>query len=168
MKADLRRTIRAARSGRVATPDFAQRVLARIPAGSRVCCYVALPVEPPTTALIEALLERGDEVYLPVAGAALEWVLAADSAPWRAWGLPGVGPCQAPRVQPDPDVIVVPALAVDPAGRRLGQGGGYYDRFVPQHPRARTIALLWSGEVLPDVAAEPHDITVDEWVLADG
>lgn len=167
MKRELRARIRAARAGRVADPGFAQRVLARIPAGSTVCCYVALPGEPPTTALIQALLDRGDPVFLPVAGAGLEWVDARVALPWRAWGIAGIS-CKAPRCDPQPDVIVVPALAVDAAGRRLGQGGGYYDRYVPRHPRARTIALLWSGEVLPDIGAEPHDIAVDEWVLADG
>lgn len=168
MKQDLRRTVRAARTGRVASADFADRVLARIPAGARVCCYVALPGEPPTAALIEALLDRGDEVFLPIADERLEWVSAAASRPWLPWGVAGVSPTTSDRVDPAPDVIVVPALAVDEQGRRLGQGGGYYDRFVPLHPHARTIALLWTGEVLPDVAAEPHDITVDEWVLADG
>jgi 5-formyltetrahydrofolate cyclo-ligase len=165
MKPELRRRIRAARAGQVASTDFVPRALARIPRGV-VCCYVALPGEPPTEALIEALLARGDDVYLPVALDQLAWVAAVTSRPWRAWGV-GTPPIPTTPL-PEPDAIVVPALAVDADGRRLGQGGGYYDRFVPQHPRAHTIALLWSGEVLPDVGAQPHDITVDEWVLADG
>lgn len=167
MKARLRATIRAARQNRVAAVDFTQRVLARIPPGSTVCCYVARPGEPPTAGLIQALLERGDPVFLPVAADTLEWVDARVATPWHAWGVGG-GQCDAPRSDPQPDVIVVPALAVDETGRRLGQGGGYYDRYVPQHRAARTIALLWSGEVVAEVGAEPHDIAVDEWVLADG
>ena len=164
----MRAQIRAARAGRVASSDFVERVLARIQPGSTVCAYVALPGEPPTEAVIEALLARGDEVFLPVAGEGLTWVPAAVSRPWQAWGLRGAQ-CPVATVELPPlDVILVPALAVDGAGRRLGQGGGYYDRFVPQHPQARTIALLWSGEVLPDVDAQAHDITVDEWLIADG
>lgn len=168
MKAGLRAHIRAARAGRVAAPGWVADVLARIPAGSVVCGYVALPGEPPTAHIIEALLARGDEVFLPIAGKGLSWVRAADSRPWQAWGLRGqtcpVEPVDLPAV----DVILVPSLAVDAQGRRLGQGGGYYDRFVPQHASARTLALLWSGEVLPDVGAQAHDITVDEWLIADG
>jgi 5-formyltetrahydrofolate cyclo-ligase len=133
-----------------------------------VCAYVALPTEPPTAELIEALLTRGDEVFLPVAGDGLRWVRAEDSRPWQAWGLRGTQCPTASLPLPSVDVILVPALAVDTSGRRLGQGGGYYDRFVPQHAEARTIALLWSGEVLPDVGAQGHDITVDEWLIADG
>lgn len=167
MKARLRSEIRAARAGRKASPDFVERVLSRIPAGSVVCGYVSLPSEPPTHAILEALLDRGDTVYLPIAGDGMQWVPAQASRPWQAWGLRGAT-CPAAAVPlPAVDVILVPALAVDGHGRRLGQGGGYYDRFVPDHPRARTIALLWSGEVRPDVAAEPHDIAVAEWVIAD-
>ena len=166
MKARLRAQIRAARSGRVASADWVERVLARVPVGSVVCAYVALPSEPPTEAVIEALLARGDSVYLPIAEQGLTWVPAAASRPWQAWGLRGSCPV-APVDLPPVDVILVPALAVDMTGRRLGQGGGYYDRFVPAHPGARTVALLWSGEVLPDIGAQPHDITVDEWVVAD-
>jgi 5-formyltetrahydrofolate cyclo-ligase len=167
VKDQLRAEVRAARKGRSASADWAQRVLDRIPVGSVVCGYVSLPSEPPTTAILEALLTRGDRVYLPVAGNGLTWVAAEDSRPWQAWGLRGAvcptTPVELPRV----DVILVPALAVDRSGRRLGQGGGYYDRFVPHHAQARTIALLWSGEVLASVHAEPHDIRVDEWVVAD-
>lgn len=167
MKSELRAQIRAARSGRAASADWVARVLARIPHGT-VCAYVALPGEPPTEAIIEALLARGDDVFLPVAGEGLTWVRAADSRPWQAWGLRGAQ-CPVPAVElPEVDVILVPALAVDTRGRRLGQGGGYYDRFVPQHASAPTIALLWAGEVLPDVGAQAHDITVDEWLIADG
>lgn len=167
MKPELRARIRAARAGRVASDDWVSRVLARVPTGGTVCAYVALPSEPPTAEIIEALLARGDEVFLPVVQDGMSWVRAADSRPWQAWGLRSAV-CPVPAVPlPAVDVILVPALAVDEAGRRLGQGGGYYDRFAPQHPHARMIALLWSGEVLPDVGAQAHDIAVDEWLTAD-
>lgn len=167
-KAGLRRAVREGRRHRTASPDFVGRVLSRIPAGSSVCAYVNLPGEPPTEAIIHALLARDDQVFLPVAGSGLEWVDARSSQPWQAWGVPGRPDCPSPRVVlPQVSVILVPALALDCDGRRLGQGGGYYDRFVPTQPTARSLALIWSGEVLADVGAQPHDITVDQWVIAD-
>lgn len=167
-KRDLRRRIRAERSGRHPSDDFPARVLDAIPRGV-VCVYVALPGEPPTEPVIEALLARGDTVFLPVAahGGRLDWVLATDSRPWDAWGVPGHASRSDATVLPTVAAVVVPALAVDRHGRRLGQGGGYYDRFLPTQPQARTVALVWSGEVLDEVPAQPHDIGVDAWVIAD-
>jgi 5-formyltetrahydrofolate cyclo-ligase len=164
-KAGLRAQIRHRRSqGHTPSPDVVARVLAQTPRGV-VCCYVALPGEPPTDDLIEALLARGDEVYLPIATDTLHWTPAATSRPWRAWGL-RPGPVPDAVEMPDPDAVIVPALAVDSHGRRLGQGGGYYDRFLPT-VTARTIALIWHDEVLEHVPTEPHDITVNAWVIAD-
>lgn len=170
-KHHLRRQIRRARQGRAASADFPLRVAARVPDSATVCCYVALPGEPPTHDVIETLLARGCTVLLPIAGAdgQMGWVDAATSRPWRAWGVPGQPPGpEAMAHLPPVDTVIVPALAVDPEGRRLGQGGGYYDRFLPSVPEARRIALLWSGEVLTDVAAEAHDQRIDEWILANG
>ncbi|MGI8948003.1 MAG: 5-formyltetrahydrofolate cyclo-ligase [Ornithinimicrobium sp.] len=63
------------------------------------------------------------------------------------------------------DVALIPALAVSRDGRRLGQGGGYYDRVLPVlRQRASTvpvIAVLHDHEWLPQVPSEPHDALVD-------
>jgi 5-formyltetrahydrofolate cyclo-ligase len=56
------------------------------------------------------------------------------------------------------DLVLVPALAVDAAGVRLGRGGGSYDRALARvRPGVPVIALLYPGEVVPVVPAEPHD-----------
>jgi 5-formyltetrahydrofolate cyclo-ligase len=56
------------------------------------------------------------------------------------------------------DAVVVPALAVDRAGLRMGRGGGSYDRALARvAPTAQTVALLHDGELLDAVPAEPHD-----------
>lgn len=169
-KAALRSHLRARRSaGHTPTADFPQRVLDAVPAGP-VCCYVSLPGEPPTHRVIQGLLERGQAVYLPAAGAhgVLHWVDAAVAHPWDAWGVPGRAPVAASPVPlPEVSCIIVPALAVDRNGHRLGQGGGYYDRFLPSQPDAHRLALVWAGEVVDQVPAEPHDLRVDAWVVAD-
>jgi 5-formyltetrahydrofolate cyclo-ligase len=64
------------------------------------------------------------------------------------------------------DVVLVPGLAFDEAGRRLGRGGGFYDRFLSQIPaRVRRIGLAMEAQVLPEIPVGPHDARVDAVVL---
>ena len=71
------------------------------------------------------------------------------------------------------DALIIPALAVDSAGRRLGQGGGWYDRMLPlRSPEAHTFAILHPEELVPGpLPMEEHDepvdavITAQEWFL---
>ena len=58
------------------------------------------------------------------------------------------------------DLVLVPALAVDEAGRRLGQGGGSYDRALPR-TTAPVVAVVFGDEVLDTIPAERHDRPVD-------
>jgi 5-formyltetrahydrofolate cyclo-ligase len=67
------------------------------------------------------------------------------------------------------DLVVVPALGVDPAGFRLGRGGGSYDRALRRAgPGALLVALLREGEVGPGPAPEPHDVAIHAAVLPGG
>lgn len=69
------------------------------------------------------------------------------------------------------DAVIVPGLAFDHAGRRLGRGGGFYDRFLPRlHPRVLTIGVCLREQIVPHVPIDPIDIPVrvvisDEGVL---
>jgi 5-formyltetrahydrofolate cyclo-ligase len=56
--------------------------------------------------------------------------------------------------------VLVPALAVDRSGRRLGRGGGSFDRALCRVDRSRTLALVYDDEVLDEIPAEPHDCRV--------
>ena len=74
---------------------------------------------------------------------------AVDAGPGRSW---------AWRRSPRPTSSLVPALAVDERGTRLGRGGGSYDRALARVPAGRpVVALLYDGELLPAVPTEPHD-----------
>jgi 5-formyltetrahydrofolate cyclo-ligase len=59
------------------------------------------------------------------------------------------------------DVVIVPALAVDVSGKRIGRGGGCYDRALARvGGQVPTIGLIYDGELLPSVPAQPHDRAV--------
>ena len=61
----------------------------------------------------------------------------------------------------DPDALVLmPGLAFDPAGHRLGYGGGFYDRFLAVEPHP-TVALCYDFQLLDHLETEPHDIMVN-------
>ena len=60
------------------------------------------------------------------------------------------------------DLIVVPGMAFDRQGHRLGRGKGYYDRFLIKYPEVKTIGICFSFQLLDEVPAEPHDQVIDE------
>jgi 5-formyltetrahydrofolate cyclo-ligase len=98
-----------------------------------------------------------------------------DTAPWFGWCRTHDVEAFAPavdgpdlRVVPgdiDPqllDVVVVPGLAFTTDGRRLGQGGGHYDRFLPRvRPGCRTVGAAFAEQLVDDLPTEPHDVRVD-------
>ncbi len=60
----------------------------------------------------------------------------------------------------DVDLVVVPALAADRHGVRVGYGRGYYDRFL-KHVHGRSVSIVYSSCLLDRIHAEPHDVPVD-------
>ena len=144
-----------------AGPALAQRVLALPEARGATCVagYVELPGEPPTGALLAALLDRETRVLLPrQAAVALDFV-EWDGGPLGAGGHGTRAPAHG-SVRPlsDAQIVVTPALAVDQRGVRLGRGGGGYDRALAQAAAgALVVALLWDGELVARLPAEPHD-----------
>lgn len=62
------------------------------------------------------------------------------------------------------DVIVVPAIAVDPTGHRIGYGAGYYDRTLPLYPAARSIAVAYDYQLVAEVPTTPGDVPVNHVV----
>jgi len=68
-----------------------------------------------------------------------------------------------PMVPPqDIDLIVVPGVAFTTGGKRLGYGGGYYDRFLPLCTRAHVLALAFPAQMVPDLPTEAHDLTIPQ------
>jgi 5-formyltetrahydrofolate cyclo-ligase len=128
-----------------------------------VAAYVSMNGEPGTGPLLDGLRAAGKRVILPVVlpGLDLDWAVYRDPrdlVPAR-FGLlePGGEPLGVDAIA-TADVVLVPALAVSPAGVRLGRGGGCYDRALGRVPVGTfTCALLYDGEVDLDVPVEPHD-----------
>lgn len=128
-----------------------------------VAAYVSVGTEPDTRGLLFALWKRGSYVLLPVlqGDGDLDWASyeGPDSlAPGPRGLLEPTEPRRGVTAITSADLILVPALAVDRAGRRLGRGGGSYDRALARVGTAiQTVALLYDGELVARVPAGPHD-----------
>jgi 5-formyltetrahydrofolate cyclo-ligase len=131
-----------------------------------IAAYYSVGAEPDTRGLVYALWKRGSYVVLPVlrADGDLDWASyeGPDSLVPGPRGLrePGEPPRGVDAVA-RADVVLVPALAVDQAGNRLGRGGGSYDRALARvGPLIPLIALIYDDELVDHVPAEPHDVPV--------
>ncbi|MGW7572462.1 5-formyltetrahydrofolate cyclo-ligase [Streptomyces sp. NPDC054765] len=131
-----------------------------------VAAYVSIGGEPATRALLDRLRAAGVRVLLPVllADNDLDWALYEGAGRLVRAGrglLEPDGPRLGPEAVTAADVVLLPGLAVDRAGLRLGRGGGSYDRVLARleraGARASLVVLLYDAEVLAEVPAEPHD-----------
>ena len=139
-----------------------------VDAGETACAYVPMGSEPGSIELIHSLVRRDVRVLLPVARHDAAGVpLPLQWGEYRANGLveapfgllePGE-PWLPEAAVATAAVILVPALAVDRTGVRLGRGAGFYDRSLGQaDPSARLIALVRDDELVDRLPAEPHDL----------
>lgn len=128
-----------------------------------VAAYVSVGTEPGTRSLVYALWKRGTYVLLPLLRPDndLDWASyeGPDSLAAAPRGLlEPTEPPRGPGAVASADLVIVPALAVDRRGRRLGRGGGSYDRALARVGGAvLTIALLYDDELLDEIPAGPHD-----------
>ena len=128
-----------------------------------VAVYLSVGTEPDTTGLVFALWKRGSYVLLPVLlpDFDLDWASyeGPDSVVTKRYGLlEPVEPGRGTDAIQSADLVIVPALAADRHGNRLGRGGGCYDRALARvGPAVPTIALIYDHELLDEVPAGPLD-----------
>jgi 5-formyltetrahydrofolate cyclo-ligase len=136
-----------------------------------VATYLSVGREPPTGTLIERLVAHRIVVLLPVVdGECLDWA-PYDGRDAVARGPLGMVEPTTERLGSEAvqtaDVVLVPALAVDGSGNRLGRGRGYYDRALTG-VSAPVVAVVYENELIDTVPAEPHDRAVDGVVRPSG
>lgn len=136
-----------------------------------ILTYIALESEVETRPLLEEASKEGKKVYVP----------RMDTASNRIWPIEifdlselRAGPygVREPAYDKkrvgnlgDLDLIVVPGVAFDEEGGRLGRGAGYFDRFLAEASRAYKIGLAFEFQIVKKVPRESHDIHVDEVLI---
>ncbi|MFF3947351.1 5-formyltetrahydrofolate cyclo-ligase [Streptomyces sp. NPDC001902] len=168
-----------ARERTVAERAIAQHALdlPELSGARTVAAYVSMGGEPGTRTLLDVLRERGERVLLPV-------LLPDNDLDWAPYEGPGglvrtarglyepTGPRLGPAAVTGANAVLLPGLAVDGRGLRLGRGGGSYDRVLARLDTAGVtpalVVLLYAHEVLDRVPDEPHDRPVDAVVTPEG
>lgn len=127
----------------------------------RIFCYVSYGWEPETGELIRALLRLGKEVAVPRCrdDGTMDAILIRSMEDLKP-GMYGIPEPAADRESCSPgsiDLALVPAMALSPEGKRLGKGGGYYDRYLP-----KLCCPAWGISFFEcPVPAEEHDVRMD-------
>ncbi len=167
LKAEARRLVLARRASQ--DPALGAQLAARLlrdappPAGATIAGFWPMGPEIDIRPLLHALHDRGHPIALPVTprrGQPLAF------RRWQPGDALACGPMGTSQPGPDaepltPTFLLVPLLAFDRAGRRLGYGGGYYDRTLPTLPGATAIGCAYAIQELDEVPAGPDDARLD-------
>jgi len=160
------------------------RLICEVREAKTVAAYASRPGEPPTGELLTTLCHAGVRVLLPVLGERLarQWAVYQpdDELVIRAPGRPPEPPGPGLPVETitEADLVLVPALAIDTTGARIGQGAGWYDRVLPLlRPDAMSVGIVFEPELydatVHPLPQEPHDTRVravatpQRWQLTD-
>jgi 5-formyltetrahydrofolate cyclo-ligase len=175
---DAKKTLRSearARRARLTDPGFAQRIAAvadelGIPEAVVVAGYHPFRDEADPRGLMTALSALGHRLALPCIATARSALVFRD---WKS-GDPlkpnayGIAEPLSSAEEVVPGAVLVPLLAFDASGHRLGYGGGYYDRTFEALPRMRLIGVAYSGQEIAAVPREAHDHRLDLIVTENG
>lgn len=168
-----RRRTRSPAERAAAAAAVASALLRRLARVRVLAAFAPDDTEPGHGRLPAAFTQLGARVLLPVvpdSGAELRWAVDTGRLAPGRFGLPEpVGPRLGPTAIGTADVVVVPALAVDAQGIRLGRGGGYYDRaLLHARPGAVVVALVFDDEFVDRLPALEHDRPVTAVVTPSG
>lgn len=125
--------------------------------------YLPYNQEVRTVPMLQRALDEGKQVAVPkVYGDEMKFIYMTDLSRVEK-GYAGIPePIEDAPVADDPTALVLmPGLAFDPEGHRIGYGGGFYDKFLASEPEHPTLALCYDFQMLPKLETEEFDIPVD-------
>ena len=131
--------------------------------------YVSFGSEITTHQIIQSALKQGKKVSVPIIQSKTTMIPARISTFPQGLSPDSYGiltPIQIIPTNPKAlDLVLVPGLVFDRQGFRIGYGGGYYDRFLPQlNPQCKTVGLIHSDFLVPTLPTESHDIPISHLV----
>ncbi|WP_421994278.1 5-formyltetrahydrofolate cyclo-ligase [Roseococcus sp.] len=161
-KADLRAVAFAARIAAPGAGEALREVILREAppmAGALIGGFWPMGEEIDTRPLLEALHARGHRIALPVTTPRGQPLVFRPWTPGTAMAAGVFGTQHPAEGEPVlPEWLIVPLLAFDRRGARLGYGGGYYDRTLAQLPHATAIGVAYAAQEISEVPTGPHDV----------
>ena len=130
--------------------------------------YLPYNQEVRTVPMLRRALEEGKRVAVPkVYGDDMKFIYLDDLSQ-VAKGYAGIPEpvADGPVAQDETALVLMPGLAFDPAGHRIGYGGGFYDKFLAREPHHPTVALCYDFQVIEHLETEEFDIPVDQVIWA--
>ncbi len=130
-----------------------------------VLTYVSIGSEVSTDLFIERMLRKGKKIAVPKCDSNgimhFHIIKSTDDLRCGKYNIPEPAEyCPVAEIT-DKTLCIVPGLAFTCDGKRLGYGGGYYDRFLSVNPNIYTIALTYDELVADELPCEPHDISIN-------
>lgn len=130
--------------------------------------YLPYNQEVRTVPMLEQALRDGKQVAVPkVYGDTMRFLYLTDlNAVSKGYaGIPEPI-ADEPVAHDETALVLMPGLAFDPQGHRMGYGGGFYDKFLAREPNHPTVALCYDFQMLPHLETESHDVPVDRVLWA--
>ncbi|MBQ8972470.1 MAG: 5-formyltetrahydrofolate cyclo-ligase [Clostridia bacterium] len=135
-----------------------------------VYCYVSFNQEVDTSPILRRAWRDGKRVAVPKCyGKEMRfiWIENMNELAPGFYGIPEPV-ADAPVAQDERALIIMPGLAFDREGHRVGYGGGYYDRYLEQQPNHPTVALCFDFQMLERLNVDAYDIPVDFVIVDQG
>ena len=132
-------------------------------AASTIYGYLPYNQEVRTVPMLEQALRDGKKVAVPKCYGDEMKFIYLDDLTKVAKGYAGIPEpiADEPVAHDETALVLMPGLAFDPQGHRIGYGGGFYDKFLSREPNHPTLALCYDFQMLPHLDTEEHDIPVD-------
>ncbi len=178
-KQEIREAARARRSGlspreiREKSRTICARVLRLVDGDDPVMVYASKPPEVRTEELITGLLSRGTRVVVPIieretCSLRLSYITRVSCLIPSTFSVPEPIGNEDPARPEEVRAVVVPVIAYDRSGHRLGYGAGYYDRFLAAHPGLRKIGVAFTCQEAAAIPADANDVGMDIIVTEKG
>ncbi|HNQ29849.1 MAG TPA: 5-formyltetrahydrofolate cyclo-ligase [Methanolinea sp.] len=143
-----------------------EQVLALLDGTDPVLVYASKPPEVDTLPLISTMISRGTRVVVPIIEKEertlrLSYLDDAALLSVSTFSVPEPIGHEVPADPGEIPVVIVPMIAYDAKGHRLGYGAGYYDRFLSRYPHMRKVGVAFSCQEVDSIPADENDVCMD-------